>query len=83
MKKKDTVYLVILLVMGLVAAVLLLPGLTKGSSKKTATVEVVPVITSDYDAQAKATIDDPSKVINYTPPKDLTNLGKSHPFDPL
>jgi hypothetical protein len=81
MKTKDIVLLllavVILLGAGYIGYTQLVP---KKSAGKTAEVDVIGKIPSGFNDEAMAQLTDPSKVVNFNSPVDLSGLGNAKPF---
>ncbi|HSX14522.1 MAG TPA: hypothetical protein VLE72_01240 [Candidatus Saccharimonadales bacterium] len=85
MKRKDTVYLVLTIVIVTVVAILAYSALAgkKSSSGAGTTVEVITPIPASFDQSAMATLADPNQVTNFTPAISIDNLGNGRPFGPL
>lgn len=84
MKSKDLVMLsvavLILLVSGYVGYTQLVPK--KSASAKGVQVEVVGSIPSQMDQSGMTLLNDPTKVLDYDTPIDLTGLNNAQPFGP-
>lgn len=83
MKKKDLMYLLlavgILLAAGYIGYTQLMP---KKTGATTVTVEKIGEIPEQVDAAGLARISDPSKVVDFNSPVDLSGLGNQSPFGP-
>ncbi len=84
MKQKDIISLVfavgILLVAGYIGYTQLLPKQATGPT--TVTVDKVGVIPDSLDASGLAAINDPTKVVDFNAPVDLSGLNNQAPFGP-
>ena len=81
MKSKDTVYLLLAVIILLVAGYLGFTKLGKKTSANAAVrVEVVGVIPSNFDNTALNQLNDPTQVKDFSTPPDFSGLGNTAPF---
>lgn len=85
MKKKDIVYLAIAAILFAIAGLFAFSQLSgnKGS-KRTAEVEVITPIKSEFDGEALKQVTDPNQARDFSVDFDLTQgLNNATPFNPL